>query len=169
MYAEAADLVGYALSENYLFTREAFAAYLDHLTEGGRLALVVHNHALMLRTVATLGALWEERGHEPSAVLDHLVVVNGARGDPTRQEAHRPLLLVQQQPYTPEQLARLHAAMEELGLAPISRPEGASSLSWRRCAGLHWRTLSPHPRSTSRRQPTTGPSFMTRLAGWIPS
>ena len=122
VYAEAADLVGYALSENYLFTREAFAAYLDHLAEGGRLALVVHNHALMLRVVATLGALWEERGHEPSAVLDHLVVINGARGDPTRQEAHRPLLLVQQQPYTAGQLARLHAAMEELGLDAYFSP-----------------------------------------------
>ena len=122
VYAEAADLVGYALSENYLFTREAFAAYLDHLTEGGRLALVVHNHALMLRVVATLGALWEERGHEPSAVLDHLVVVNGTRGDPGRQEAYRPLLLVQQQPYTARQLARLHAAMEELGLDAYFSP-----------------------------------------------
>ena len=124
VYAEAADLVGYALSENYLFTREAFAAYLDHLAEGGRLALVVHNHALMLRVVATLGALWEERGHEPSAVLDHLVVVNGARGDPARQEAHRPLLLVQQQPYTAEQLERLHAVMEELGLDAYFSPGG---------------------------------------------
>ncbi len=122
VYAEAADLVGYALSENYLFTREAFAAYLDHLAEGGRLALVVHNHALMLRVVATLGALWEERGHAPSAVLDHLVVVNGTRGDPARQEAHRPLLLVQQQPYTAGQLARLHAAMEELGLEAYFSP-----------------------------------------------
>lgn len=122
VYAEAADLVGYALSENYLFTREAFAAYLDHLAEGGRLALVVHNHALMLRVVATLGALWEERGREPSAVLDHLVVVNGARGDPGRREAHRPLLLVQQQPYTAEQLTRLHAVMEELGLDAYFSP-----------------------------------------------
>ena len=122
VYAEAADLVGYALSENYLFTREAFAAYLDHLAEGGRLALVVHNHALMLRVVATLGALWEERGHEPSAVLDHLIVINGARGDPARQEAYRPLLLVQQQPYTAEQLARLHAVMEELGLDAYFSP-----------------------------------------------
>ena len=122
VYAEAADLVGYALSENYLFTREAFAAYLDHLAEDGRLALVVHNHALMLRVVATLGSLWEERGHEPSAVLDHLVVVNGTRGDPAQQEAHRPLLLVQQQPYTAGQLARLHAAMEELGLDAYFSP-----------------------------------------------
>ena len=122
VYAEAADLVGYALSENYLFTREAFAAYLDHLAEGGRLALVVHNHALMLRTVATLGSLWEQRGHEPSAVLDHLVVVNGPRGDPARPEAHRPLLLVQQQPYTAEQLARLHAVMAELGLDAYFSP-----------------------------------------------
>ncbi len=122
VYAEAADLVGYTLSENYLFTREAFAAYLDHLAEGGRLALVVHNHALMLRVVATLADLWQQRGHEPGAVLDHLVVVNGARGDPGRQKAHRPLLLVQQQPYTAEQLARLHAVMEELGLEAYFSP-----------------------------------------------
>ena len=122
VYAEAADLVGYALAENYLFTREAFAAYFAHLAEGGRLALVVHNHALMLRVVATLGAVWEGRGDEASAVLDHLVVVNGARGDPARQEAHRPLLLVQQQAYTAEQLARLHAAMEELGLDAYFSP-----------------------------------------------
>ena len=122
VYAEAADLVGYALSENYLFTREAFAAYLDRLAEGGRLALVVHNHALMLRVVATLGSLWEQRGHEPSAVLDHLVVVNGTRGDPARPEAHRPLLLVQQQPHTAEQLTRLHAVMAELGLNAYFSP-----------------------------------------------
>lgn len=122
VYAEAADLVGYALSENYLFTREAFAAYLDRLAAGGRLALVVHNHALMLRVVATLGSLWEQRGHEPSAVLDHLVVVNGARGDPARPKAHRPLLLVQKQPYTAEQLARLHAVMAELGLDAYFSP-----------------------------------------------
>ena len=46
--------MGYALLENYLFTREAFQAYIDHLQPEGRLALVVHNHALMTRALATL-------------------------------------------------------------------------------------------------------------------
>ena len=122
VYAEAADLVGYALAENYLFTREAFAAYLDHLAAGGRLALVVHNHELMLRVVATLGQLWQERGEEPGRVLDHLVVVNGTRGDSKREEAYRPLLLVQQKPYTAFQVGRLREALEELDLDPYFLP-----------------------------------------------
>ena len=116
VYAEAADLVGYALAENYLFTREAFAAYLDHLDEGGRLALVVHNHALMLRVVATLEALWQQRGGEPGRVLDHLVVVNGTRGDANSEEAYRPLLLIQKKPYTAYQLGQLRKVMAELEL-----------------------------------------------------
>ena len=58
----------------------------------------------------------------PELVRDHLIVVNGTRGDPARQEAHRPLLLVLRQPYTAGQLARLHAAMEELGLDAYFSP-----------------------------------------------
>ena len=116
VYAEAADLVGYALLENYLFTREAFAAYLDHLTPGGRLALVVHNHALMLRSIVTLADLWQQRGLDAGEVLDHVVIVNGTRADPRAREAQRPLLLVQKEPYTRSQLRELRAVLDELGL-----------------------------------------------------
>ena len=138
VYAEAADLVGYALAENYLFTREAFAAYLDHLDEGGRLALVVHNHALMLRVVATLEALSLERGGEPGRILDHLVVVNGTRGDATSEEAYRPLLLVQKKPYTAYQLGELRHVMAELELNAYFLPglRERSAFAPLRTAGL---------------------------------
>jgi predicted membrane-bound spermidine synthase len=116
VYAEAADLVGYALLENYLFTREAFAAYLHHLTPGGRLALVVHNHALMLRAIVTLADLWQQRGLDAGGVLDHVVVVNGTRADPRAPQAQRPLILVQKEPYTRSQLRELRAVLDELGL-----------------------------------------------------
>jgi hypothetical protein len=116
VYAEAADLVGYALLENYLFTREAFAAYFEHLAPGGRLALVVHNHALMLRTVSTLAALWQQRGLDPSTLLDHLLVVNGTRADPRAEQAQRPLILVQKEAYTKTQLKSMRAV-----LAPLRR------------------------------------------------
>ncbi len=116
VYAEAADLVGYALLENYLFTREAFDAYLDHLQPQGRLALVVHNHALMMRAVATLAAAWERRGADAGSVLDHLVIVNGTRADRGRARAQRPLVLVQKTPYTNEQLRQMRAVLDEVGL-----------------------------------------------------
>jgi hypothetical protein len=117
VYAEAADLVGFQLLENYLFTREAFAIYMDKLQDGGRLALVVHNHALMLRAVATLTSLWEQRyGVGPSAALDHLVVLNGRRAPEGSNQAYRPLVLIQKTPYTAAQTVQIHAAAAELGL-----------------------------------------------------
>jgi len=123
VYAETADLVGYALLENYLFTREAFAAYFDHLRPGGRLALVVHNHPLMLRVITTLASLWEEEGRQPADVLRHLVVINGKRADSGAEEAFRPLILAQKEPYTRPQLREIVATAEFLQLQPYFAPE----------------------------------------------
>ena len=116
VYAEAADLVGYALLENYLFTREAFQAYFDHLQPQGRLALVVHNHALMTRVLATLADGWTERPGATGSVLDHVFVVNGTRANRSESEAQRPLLLVQKEPYTDAQIRQFRAVVDELGL-----------------------------------------------------
>ena len=122
VYAEAADLVGYALRENYLFTRQAFAGYFAHLRPGGRLAVAVHNHPLMLRVVATLGSLWESEGKKPADLLEHLVVINGTRSDPRAEEAFRPLLLVQKTPYARAQLRELVETAGHLGLQPYFVP-----------------------------------------------
>lgn len=116
VYAEAADLVGYALLENYLFTREAFQAYIDHLQPQGRLALVVHNHALMTRALATLADGWTDRPGGTGSVLDHVLVVNGTRANRSQAEAQRPLVLVQKAPYTDAQIRELRAVIDELDL-----------------------------------------------------
>ena len=116
VYAEAADLVGYALLENYLFTREAFQAYIDHLQPEGRLALVVHNHALMTRALATLADGWTDRPGGTGSVLDHVLVVNGTRANRSQAEAQRPLVLVQKAPYTDAQIRQLRAVIDELDL-----------------------------------------------------
>lgn len=122
VYAEAADLIGYQLTENYLFTREAFALYFEHLTPGGRLCLVLHDHALMVRAVATLDDLWREQGAAPGTVLDHLVVVNGTRASRDTGRVQRPVLLIQQTPFEPETLDTLMATAEELELEVFFAP-----------------------------------------------
>lgn len=122
VYASAAELAGYALQENYLFTQEAYRRYLELLNPQGRLALVVHEHRLMLKAVATLAALWQEQGRDPAEFLDHLVVINGTRADAQSQEAFRPLLLVQKEAYSPEQLQELRAAAGQLELQPYFLP-----------------------------------------------
>ncbi len=60
---------GFALTENNLYTTEAFEEYFDHLTDGGvlsvsRLDKLVGDEAIRA-TVLTLGAL-QKRGHRES-------------------------------------------------------------------------------------------------------
>lgn len=151
VYSSAAELAGYALQENYLFTQEAYRRYLDLLTPGGRLALVVHDHTLMLRAITTLAVLWQEEGRGAVELLSHLVVINGTRADPHTQEAFRPLLLVQKTPYTQEQLGQLLAVAKELDLQPFFLPgyQEREAISSLRSAGIgafiaaHTNDLSP--------------------------
>ncbi|MBM3276597.1 MAG: hypothetical protein FJY95_00740 [Candidatus Handelsmanbacteria bacterium] len=138
VYSSAAELAGYALQENYLFTGEAYRRYLELLNPGGRLALVVHDHTLMLRVVTTLAALWQDEGRPAAELLNHLLVINGTRGDPKSQEAYRPLLLVQKTPFSQKQLGQLLAVAGELDLQPyfaLGHREGPA-LSPLRSAGL---------------------------------
>jgi len=52
------SLEGYALTENFLFTTASIHDYLDHLTEEGRLVVVGHNDAEILRLLSiSLNAL----------------------------------------------------------------------------------------------------------------
>lgn len=122
VYASAAELAGYALQENFLFTQEAYRRYLDLLNPQGRLALVVHEHRLMLKAVATLAALWQEQGRDPAEFLDHLVVINGTRADTQAQETFRPLLLVQKEAYSREQLQQLVGVARQIDLQPYFVP-----------------------------------------------
>lgn len=151
VYSSAAELAGYALQENYLFTQEAYARYLDRLNPAGRLALVVHDHPLMLRAIATLAGLWQAQGRPPADLLAHLVVINGTRAEPGALETFRPLLLVQKTPYTPAQLRQILAVAQALELQPYFLPglQEQPALSFLRSAGLeefiaaHTYDLSP--------------------------
>ena len=116
VYAEAADLVGYALQENYLFTVEAFSTYMDRLSPGGRLVVLVHNHELMLRVVATLAHLWEQKGKTAEEMLSHLVIINGTRSNSGSSKAQRPLIMVKKTSYSDQQLLQMNSTLTELGL-----------------------------------------------------
>jgi len=65
----AGNLKEYALSENYLYTREAFGDYLDALHEDGTLALVLNNRAFVQKLVRTAEDVLASRGEEGSVVV----------------------------------------------------------------------------------------------------
>jgi hypothetical protein len=123
---------GYALTENNLYTTEAFDEYLDHLAPGGllvvsRLHRLVGDEALRA-TVLTLAAL-EERGiDDPQR---HVVVLLG-----TDLTTAKPFgtVLAQLRPFTPRQLARIGRLARERTDGVAFAPGGPYRLEWRQLA-----------------------------------
>ncbi|HEU4929466.1 MAG TPA: hypothetical protein VFU38_06515 [Candidatus Krumholzibacteria bacterium] len=100
----AASVSGaYSLSENYLYTTEAFAEYVAHLSDSGVLS-VTRWYYEMPRLVALARAGLEELGIEDPA--RHVLVV---------QEKIRALLLVKHTPFTPAEVGQVRAIASARG------------------------------------------------------
>jgi hypothetical protein len=120
---------GLSLSENYLYTREALAAYYDHLADDGALAIVrwpVDMRRLVANAVDFLSARGmsiEEIGRHVMAVADQppgsLVACSGADALPPET-----IFLLSRSPLTPEKVDKLLAGHKSLYImhAPGRQP-----------------------------------------------
>jgi hypothetical protein len=99
----------YTLTENSLYTVEAFNDYLDHLTDDGILT-ITRWVADGLRLVSLAQAACEPRGW---SAADRLAVV--------RQDQVATFLL-KKSPFTPEEVALLRAASDRLGFDVLYAP-----------------------------------------------
>jgi SAM-dependent methyltransferase len=91
---------GLSLSENHLYTVEAFKAYLDHLTPDGQLVILrwgVDVPRLVSNAVALLGP--EEAGRRVAAFLER------RRGDP--ENPPQMIFILKKRPFTQEETARM--------------------------------------------------------------
>jgi len=111
----AGNLQEYALSENYLYTREAFEAYLRVLRPGGTLALLTSDgtvqRKLMLSAIAVLDAAGEA-GERCVAALE----------SPSEVPYNR-VVLVRKVAFSPAEIAGLEAEIEARGYGAVHRPE----------------------------------------------
>ncbi len=119
---------GYALTENNLYTLEAFQLYFDHLAPGGilnvsRLLKLVGDEAIRA-TVLTWAAL-EQRGIENPG--DHLVVVQGRDllGPPFAT------ILSRLEPFTKPELARIRKLAEVRGQGVVFAAGGPYRGAWK--------------------------------------
>ena len=91
---------GLSLSENHLYTVEAFEAYLDHLTPDGQLVVLrweVDVPRLVSNAVALLGP--EEAGKRIAAVVEH------RRGD--AENPPQMIFILKKRPFIDEETARI--------------------------------------------------------------
>jgi hypothetical protein len=99
----------YTLTENSLYTAEAFGEYLDHLTDTGVLTITrwVFDG---LRLVSLAQEACAARGLDPAR---HLAIVRHDRVA---------TFLLKKQPFTPEEVARLKAHADEMGFVVLYAP-----------------------------------------------
>ena len=113
----------FALSENSLYTKEAFTSYYDHLSDDGILSIsrwyLPSRPAETLRLVTTGLAGWEDAGLlDPR---DHIAVI--AMLDPARAQTEGlSTTLFKRQPFTPQEVARLQEVAEYYNYRVIYAP-----------------------------------------------
>jgi hypothetical protein len=107
---------GYALTENYLYTREAMHEFLDSLTPGGLLSITRWYPQETYRLAALAASTLGERG-----VQDPSGRVLMARNASTLS------LIVKAGPITPSEEARFTEAVEQAGLVLVHSPRMEAS------------------------------------------
>lgn len=119
VYSQAATPGAAALAENYIFTREALAAYWDHLAEDGRLGAVTHNGPEGIRLF--LGALdmLQSDGFSLREALDRVTLTARRTTNPQERTT---IITVDRAPWTPERAQALRDLIEARGMSILYIP-----------------------------------------------
>ena len=113
----AAERGGYALSENTIYTEEAFSDYLNLLKDGGQIALKLYDEVTLTRAVSTALSAFRRRGLTDQQGLEHLMAFIGSNSSPAA-----PLLLIGAAPFTENDSLVLGAIARDVGFTPLLLP-----------------------------------------------
>jgi len=114
----AAERSGYALTENTIYTVEAFQDYLAHLRPDGQIAIKLYDEATLTRALSTALAAFRQQGLSDAEALHHIAVFLDPRPQPPV-----PLMLVRKTPYTRKDALELGAVARQVGFVPLFLPE----------------------------------------------
>ncbi len=114
---ETASRSGLALTENTIYTAEAFNDYLDHLTPNGQIALKLYDEPTLTRALSVAMAALNSRGLSDQEALQHILVLLDPNTNPPV-----PLLLIQNSPFTENDALALGAVTREVGFTPLFLP-----------------------------------------------
>lgn len=113
----AAERSGYALTENTIYTVEAFTDYLNHLTADGLIAIKLYDEITLTRALSTAIVALNAEGLSDAEALRHTAALLDARSNPPV-----PLLMVRRTPFTEEEAAVMAGVATDLGFTPLYLP-----------------------------------------------
>ena len=96
---------GYALTENYLFTVEAFRSYLDHLTPEGRIVIVAHMREEIYRLLSVTLQAFLETGVREAETMKRVYVL----GTPMM-----PTIVIKKTPFTEKEAKERHRMLHAM-------------------------------------------------------
>ena len=113
----------FALAEGYLYTKEAFRSYLDHLEPTGALAMIDDSFERTLKNTVTAVAVFEHTlGLRSDEAMKHVAVIF----NPKREPGYKYLLLVSPTPLSDERIRRLAAEVPRRPLNALWLPGAAA-------------------------------------------
>jgi len=116
--AAASSAGAFSLTENNLYTVEAFEQYYDHLTDDGIVTLTRGHAAESLRLLGIAMEAWRRKGVARSA--DHVMIVSS--GGKNRFPLAN--VIVKRSPLTPAETAVVEKRAKELGFGVAYKPGG---------------------------------------------
>lgn len=120
---QASEAMGYALSENYVYTLEAFNTYLNRLNRDGRIAMVLHDERDLQKAMATAVKALTDRGLTADEAFNRMAVVAGNQdGNSHSHGVMYPLLLIKNDPFTAEESRVLMQAINQSGQSALLVP-----------------------------------------------
>lgn len=114
---QAAELRGYALTQNSVYTVEAFHDYLEHLTSDGVIALKLYDELTLTRALTTAIKTFKERGLSDAEATRHLLAILDTSVQPAI-----PLLLIYKDAIGRSEAIGLARAAERHGFALLLVP-----------------------------------------------
>lgn len=119
VYSQAAPPASQALVENYIFTAEAFRAYLNRLAPNGKLALVLHNGLEGTRAAITAIKALQDMGVPPAQAIDQMALLMRNGDDPGQRVT---VLVISQARLTADEISLLQRAAQALDLQAMHLP-----------------------------------------------
>lgn len=113
----AAERLGFALTENHVYTVEAMEIYLEQLNDLGQIAIKLYDEVTATRALVTALTALNETGISEQEALKHVMVLL----DPNAVPAI-PLLLVRKTPYSRDDALSIAAVAETVGFRPLFVP-----------------------------------------------
>lgn len=119
VYTQAVEPASQALVENYIFTRQALATFIERLAPGGRLAIVSHNSLEGSRAAVTALQAMQDLGIAPAQALDHLWLWRYPASDPTVSTS---VVIISKDALSTSTVQTLNTAAQAQGMQPLYAP-----------------------------------------------